>query len=264
MNTPRIHGAIQRVLRRFGYSVVRTRPTNQLPHDMDLEFTSIYRSTINFTMTPMVRMYAFYQAVRYVEKHGIAGDIVECGVWKGGSSMVAALSLLSSESISRRLWLYDTFSGITEPNERDARAIDGIDPHARWRESQRGEINEWMYSPLEEVKANLNSTGYPDNQLVFVQGRVEDTIPGSVPNSIAILRLDTDWYGSTYHQLIHLFPLLSPGGVLIIDDYGWWKGCRDATDRYFEENPTPVLLHRIDESARIGKKQNLIDPLHLD
>ena len=104
------------------------------------------------------------------------------------------------------------------------------------------------------MRANLNSTGYPDDKFVFVEGRVEDTIPGTVPDSIAILRLDTDWYDSTYHELLHLFPLLSSGGVLIIDDYGFWKGCREATDRYFEETNTPMLLHRVDGAARIAIK----------
>lgn len=247
---------VQSLLRRLGYRLVRTRPVivTDLPHDMDSEFFQIYQSSIKYTMTSMVRMYALYEAVLYVEKHGVAGDVVECGVWKGGSAMVAALSLLSTGSKYRSLWLYDTFSGMTEPGDRDARASDGLKPHARWRGSRMPEFNEWAYSPLQEVKANLISTGYPGDKTVFVEGKVEDTIPGTVPDSIAILRLDTDWYDSTYHELLHLFPLLSPGGVLIIDDYGFWKGCREATDTYFEENHTPILLHRVDDATRIAIK----------
>jgi hypothetical protein len=117
-----------------------------------------------------------------------------------------------------------------------------------------GDHNEWFYSPLDEVQANMRRTGLAPERFEFVRGRVEDTIPARLPERIALLRLDTDWYESTRHELIHLFPLLEPGGVLIVDDYGAWEGARRAVDEYFDETGTKILLSRIDETGRIGVK----------
>lgn len=97
-------------------------------------------------------------------------------------------------------------------------------------------------------------TGYPAENLRLVKGRVEDTLQGTIPDQIALLRLDTDWYESTYHELVHLYPRLVQGGVLILDDYGHWRGAREAVDQYFAENEICLLLHRVDYSCRIGVK----------
>lgn len=108
--------------------------------------------------------------------------------------------------------------------------------------------------PLEAVKRVVLGTGYDEQNVVFVKGKIEETVPAQVPERIALLRLDTDWYESTRHELVHLFPRLVRGGVLIIDDYGHWQGARKATDEYFRENGISLLLNRIDFSARIGIK----------
>lgn len=104
------------------------------------------------------------------------------------------------------------------------------------------------YSPIEEVKANMLQTGYPAANIVWVKGKVEETIPATIPAQIALLRLDTDWYESTRHELQHLYPLLSSKGVLLIDDYGAWQGARKATDEFFGNR---VYLHRIDWTGRL-------------
>lgn len=98
----------------------------------------------------------------------------------------------------------------------------------------------------------MADTGYPIERVRFVEGRVEDTLPVRVPDRISLLRLDTDWYESTRCELEHLFPKLVPGGVLIVDDYGHWEGCRRAVEEYFDENNIPMLLNRIDYTGRIG------------
>lgn len=144
---------------------------------------------------------------------------------------------------------------MSEPAPEDIRTFDGQQASRKWRQEQRGGFNAWHHSPLKEVKANLYATNYPPERVLFIQGKVEDTIPGRAPSSIAILRLDTDWYSSTCHELYHLFPRLANKGVLIIDDYGWWKGCKEATDRYFEDTKSVLLLNRLDEGgARIAVK----------
>jgi hypothetical protein len=107
---------------------------------------------------------------------------------------------------------------------------------------------------LEGVKAMMRKTGYPIERIHFMVGRVEDTVPEGAPEEIALLRLDTDWYESTSHELRHLYPRLAPGGVLIVDDYGHWDGCRRAVDEYFSEAASSVLFTRVDYAARMAIK----------
>lgn len=203
-------------------------------------------------------MYALYKAVEYVVKNNIEGGFVECGVWKGGSSMLAALSFIQFNDKSRDIYLYDTFAGMSKPTEKDeviGAKVDSGFTRVKWEKMEKSNHNEWTYAPLEEVRKNIESTGYPTNKISYIKGKVEDTIPNTLPPRIAVLRLDTDWYESTKHELEHLFPLLVPGGVLILDDYGHWAGAQKAVDEYIEENNISILLNRIDGTGRIGVKK---------
>jgi O-methyltransferase len=212
------------------------------PKDIEADFWPLYERCKPFTMTSEERMYALWQTCMYVTAAGVPGDFVECGVWKGGSSMLAALSLPD-----RRLWLYDTFEGMPDPSDHDV-DLDGRSMSADWESYQRDPVIR-ADSPLEEVRRNLGATGHTDVRLV--RGLVEDTIPADAPDHIAILRLDTDWYESTRHELEHLWPRLAAGGVLIVDDYGHWQGARQAVDEYFGGR---VLLQRIDYTGRLAIK----------
>ena len=169
--------------------------------------------------------------------------------------MAVAEALKYSNNTKRNLYLYDTFEGMPPPTEDD-KTFDGKAAAELLESNTAKEENlVWAYSPLEAVKQAMNTTGYPADKIHFVKGKVEDTIPKQIPSTIALLRLDTDWYESTKHELVHLFPLLVPGGVLIIDDYGHWQGARKAVDEYFEINKIRILLGRIDETGRIAIKQ---------
>jgi O-methyltransferase len=203
-------------------------------------------------MTSDERLLAVIDAARYLRRYHLTGAVVECGVWKGGSTMAAALALLADNAPSRDLYLYDTFAGMSAPTEAD-NSFDGASAAEQLRHATP-QTGLWCYAGLDEVRANVSSTGYPADKLHFVQGRVEDTIPTTVPAAIALLRLDTDWYESTRHELIHLFPRLVPGGILIIDDYGHWQGSRRATDEYFAAQSTPIYFQRLDYTGRIAVK----------
>jgi O-methyltransferase len=224
-----------------------------LPADFDPAFKPIYDAAKPYTMTSAYRMNALFEAVKYVCKANIQGDFVECGVWRGGSMMVAAMTLLNAKATPRELYLYDTYTGMSEPSEKDV-TTDGRVARGRWEKSQNGDANLWCYAPLDDVKKNLASTGYPLDLVHFVQGKVEETIPATISQRIAILRLDTDWFDSTYHNLVHLYPRLAVGGVLILDDYGAWKGAREATDQYFHEVGKSLFLSRIDDVSRVAIK----------
>ena len=223
--------------------------------DLDPEFTPILDLAHRFTMTSVERMYALYKGVEYIEAARIPGAIVECGVWRGGSVMIALATLLALGKADRDIYLFDTFEGLPRPDDaKDIdilgnRAIHGWLPHARGNEQSN-----WAYASLDDVRANVALTGYPSEQIHFIKGMVENTIPAQAPNSIALCRLDTDWYTSTRHEMIHLYPRIPVGGVLIIDDYGHFRGARDAVDEYLSETRTPLLLHRVDYSGRVGIK----------
>lgn len=100
----------------------------------------------------------------------------------------------------------------------------------------------------------MKSTAYPMENVHLVKGKVEDTIPKILPSQIALLRLDTDWYESTRHELIHLYPNLVKNGVLIIDDYGHWRGSKQATDEYFDGFAPKPFLQRVDYTGRLSIK----------
>jgi O-methyltransferase len=255
-----IKSTLRRVVNSFGYDVVR-RPALESSHNGDAppryvipaDFSDRDRELFNFvqpyTMTSPERVHALAQAARYVVEHNIPGAIVECGVWRGGSMMVVARALLELSAV-RDLYLFDTFEGMTAPTENDVMILDEK-PATELLTKAKKEVatSLWCCSPIDDVRENLSRTGYNLKHVHFIKGRVEDTIPARAPHSISLLRLDTDWYESTRHELFHLFPRLSPGGVLIIDDYGWWKGARQATDEYLEQHGLRLLLHRIDSTG---------------
>jgi O-methyltransferase len=215
-----------------------------LPPDFDAGFRDVFAACKPYTMTSPERMYALYQAVEYVLRAGIPGSFVECGVWRGGSAMVVATTLLRAGVSDRKIYLYDTFEGMSAPTERDE-DLRGNDARA---------LTGSCLADLDDVKTNLGSTGYPEANVVYVKGKVEETIPAVAPDAIALLRLDTDWYESTYHEFVHLYPRLQSRGVLVLDDYGHWKGAREATDRYVRECGLALLLDRVDYTGRVAIK----------
>jgi len=241
---------VKGALARGGWEL-RRRSQSVAP-DLEPEFLALYERCAPATMTSVERMYALYQALRHVHAADIEGDVVECGVWRGGSSMLAALTLDSLGDRERSLWLYDTFAGMPPPSEVD-RSIDGERAAALLERPGTAGEGTRAAAGLDEVKANLAATGYPNDRLQFVEGMVEDTIPAVAPERISVLRLDTDWYESTRHELEHLWPRLSPGGVLIVDDYGHWQGARQAVDEFLA-TVEPVLLQRIDYTGRLALK----------
>lgn len=217
--------------------------------DLDEDFKKMKDVCMANTMTTIENLYHVYRSTRYIIEKKIPGDFAECGVWKGGNLMMVALTLKMLGVSDRKIYLYDTFEGMSKPTEKDI-DLKNEDAKEVWSESQKADHNDWCYSAIDEVKENLYSTGYPRENLIFVKGMVEDTLPGTLPEQIALLRLDTDWYESTYHELIHLYPKLIKGGFLVIDDYGHWQGAREAVDKYFADNNINTFLYRIDYSAR--------------
>ncbi|KAL1526141.1 hypothetical protein AB1Y20_014869 [Prymnesium parvum] len=190
------------------------------------------------TMVPYYNAMMAYKAVEYLNQHRIPGDIVEAGVWAGGMSCLMAHAQMATQTLPRRIWLFDTFEGMPEPTAEDDRRSRRL-----WKAVRNGSTRvpgavrerKWAYAPLPEVRAVLVGTGYPD--LSFVQGKVEATLLDSaiqLPSTIALLRLDTDWYKSTQVELNVLWPRLSPGGWMYVDDYSAFGGARRAVDEWLK------------------------------
>lgn len=245
---------INKILKPLGLQLIKIKhQVNPFP-DFEAEFVEILEKCKPYTMTSEERLYAVYQSVSYIINNEIEGDIVECGVWRGGSTMCGLYKLVSTGNAHRSIYLYDTYEGMAEPGKKDT-GIFGESALDEFNRTKKGSIgSDWCLADITDVTNNVKQTGYPLERILFVKGKVEDTIPQTIPDKIAILRLDTDWYESTYHELVHLYPRLVKGGVLIIDDYGHWKGAREAVDNYFKENNIQMLLNRIDYTGRIGVK----------
>jgi O-methyltransferase len=237
-----------------GIRIIRTTTErNARFGDLSPEMRTTIEQAQPYTMTSPERLTALCMAVEYTVGTKVPGAFVECGVWKGGSSMAAAITYRHLQRCDIDMFLFDTFEGMSHPSREDVHTSSGRTAEQLLANSGR-DSEVWAYAPIEEVKNNLRQTGYPPERVHFVQGKVEDTIPDRAPDQISILRLDTDWYESTRHELIHLFPKLSPGGILIIDDYGAWTGARKAVDEYFAALGITPFLNRIDTTGRLYVK----------
>lgn len=236
---------------------IRVYSTKKRPRPPQFESATaaiIARVHPRYTMTSPERIASLVEAVRYVERAGISGAIVECGVWRGGSSMAIALALVEAGSRDRDLYLFDTFGGMTEPEAVD-RTSDDRSAVEKMRARGHKHMADWCYASIEDVRSNMESTQYPASRIHYVRGSVEETLPRSTIKQIALLRLDTDWYASTAAEMEYLFPLVAPGGVIILDDYGTWQGSRRAVDEYLAKHQIHLLLHRIDDAGRIAVVQ---------
>jgi len=185
-----------------------------------------------YSKTSRERLTAMARACQHIDVEEIDGDIVECGVWKGGNLILARVLCPA-----RTCWLFDTFTGMAGRSKYDVNRS-GISVG-----TGKSAVS------IEEVTENFRATGtYDADKLVFVKGQVEDTLlyDENLPPRIALLRLDTDWFHSTRISLQKLWPRVQPGGILIIDDYGHWLGCRKAVDEYFRDK---LPFQRIDYTA---------------
>lgn len=229
---------------------------DEFPPGYAAEELETYRAVAPYTMTDKYRVLTLIHAVRYIERCHIEGDIVECGVWKGGSMMTVARTLQLLGTTARTLYLFDTYEGMPRPTKHDV-GPDDFDAGAEYeRQMSSGPDGGWHRVSLDEVKRNLMHTGYPEHHLRFVKGKVEDTLPEAAPAQIALLRLDTDWYESTRWELEHLYPRVSRGGIIIIDDYLYWRGSRQAVDEYTARHGVTLFLGPVDGGAVVGVKQH--------
>jgi O-methyltransferase len=235
-----------------GCSITRCqRSAGGVPLDFDSDIIALYDRVRPYTLTSPARVKVLYDSIQHIMLNNISGSIVECGVWRGGSMMAVAYTLMNFDITDRNLYLFDVFEDAM-PRATDCDVTrDGIclkDTTSQIRASY------WNFATESEVRENMNKTGYPDIQIHFVRGPVEQTLPNWAPDQCALIRLDTDLYESTKHELQCLYPRLAVGGILIIDDYGSHEGVKKAVDDFNKTLAQPLFLVRVDEAGRVAVK----------
>lgn len=252
---------IRKLVRRFGYDVMSAQKAdeltfvNRIPYATEQE-NQIIEFCKPFTQTTRWSIFSLIRAIKYLVRNAIPGSYVECGVWKGGSVMAMAMTLDLLEK-NENIYLFDTFKGMPSGMPVDV-DLDGNNEQWYRKESDKyihgGSGSAWNAVSLGEVRENLKMIPLCRQQFHFIEGMVEVTLPNLAPEVISLLRLDTDFYSSTKCELELLFPRLSKGGVLIVDDYGHFLGARKAVDEYFDAHDIRMLMHRIDYTAILGIK----------
>jgi O-methyltransferase len=221
----------------------------EFPVESNFFHREVISNAKQYSMTPTSRMWALIQSVEYINQNNISGDFVECGVWKGGN-LILLSAIQEQLGTSRTIYGFDTFTGMVEPKDLDVDFL-GKSAAEELSNSEKidGKFSIHAFASLDLVHKILTENNSKNVRLV--QGDVAETLLNieNLPKKIAILRLDTDWYESTKVELEVLYPLLESGGVLIIDDYGHYKGARKAVDEYFKDEKP--WMHYIDYSCRL-------------
>lgn len=210
---------------------------------------SVIAKASSFTSNDPVAQWAFIQSIKHVHAQNVPGDIVECGVWKGGNIIIAAL-MRNSLKFDRDIWGYDTFAGMSAPSEHDVKPGFDVVAREKFKSLTRGNHVDWCYVPIEDVQAAIRQT-CGETSVRLVKGNVLETLKDDqyLPKQISILRLDTDFYESTKMELEVLYPRVASGGVIIVDDYGVWRGSKKAVDEYF--GAKLPWLHYINRGVRL-------------
>ena len=248
---------IFKTLDNFGYELRKKVAPQNKPKpllDQTEPFLSITNQVGEFTLTNKERLQGLFLGVNYVVDNNIEGDFVECGVWRGGSSMAAALTFMSRKQTNRKFWMFDTYDGMAETTALDLDKDGFLASDILKRSDKSNPRSYYCAASFEDVEANMKATGYPMQNIQFVKGKVEETLLLEIPNKIAFLRLDTDYYTSTKAEMEILYDKLVPGGVLILDDYGHWQGARKAVDDYFDIKGKKPLFSFLDYSGVIAIK----------
>ena len=193
------------------------------------------------------------QIIQYIEKNNIKGCIVECGVHEGQQE-VLFIEELNKINEKRNIYMYDTFTGMVQPTNKDFTLDTTVLYHADkdqtfnyWKFNETDDHNNWCYCSIENVKQNLENN-YDNSYLHYIKGMTCDTVHNHT-EKIAVLRLDTDWYESSRYEINNLYKFVVPGGIIIIDDYYHWAGQKQAIDEFLLENNINIEMFRHDEKT---------------
>jgi O-methyltransferase len=235
---------LTRVLANTIYGDPSTNPANIGPYDCDLREVGRDWPAVAHTMVGMRRLQSLCELAQRTLDDNIAGDFIETGVWRGGCCILMRGVLAANRVSDRKVYVADSFAGLPAPN------ADAFPADAGW--DLRG--HEELSVPLAEVKSNFARYGLLDDQVVFVKGWFSETLPTLAGGPFALIRLDGDLYESTYVALEALYPRLSPGGFVIIDDLNSLPPCRQAVDDYRSRVGISTPIEEVDWSAGWWRK----------
>src|SRR6185312_13866256 len=233
----------RRILKIRNYMLVRERPFDQRKRDMGLDWPADAE-----TMIGMQRLTSLQHCVETVLADDIPGDLVECGVWRGGASILMRAVLAAYEDETRCVWLADSFEGVPRPDAANYKA-----DKLPWYAMGLHRAAPVLAVSEAEVRANFERYGLLDDQVRFLPGWFKDTLPNAPIDRISVLRLDGDLYESTIQALDALYPRLSPGGFCIIDDYNL-QGCRQAVADYRAKHEISAEISKIDQCGVLWRK----------
>jgi O-methyltransferase len=192
-----------------------------------------------YTAVFVPRLVALYKLSEEINLRSLPGDIVECGVYNGGSAAIMA-SHCETSPVDRNVWLFDSFEGLPKPTDKDgdeAPAYEG-----------------WCHGDLSKVKKVLRKLRIPESRVHIIKGWFQDTFPSVRIGDIAILHIDADWYESVKLCLEKFYDSVQPGGYIVLDDYGDWEGCRIATDEFLKQHSLDVKLIQVDYTGYYFQK----------
>jgi len=209
--------------------------------------TDIDLIAYNNTMCSKERIQSLQNTLHKI--NNLDGHIVECGTWRGGLAALMLQHILDNK-LNKLLFIYDTFEGMPEPGDKDH-----PDALRRYSELKDGEYSDWCRAGIDVVRDTLRQvTKTYSDHCYLIEGKVEDTLEGFGPESIALCRLDTDWYSSTKVEMEVLYPKVVKGGYIIVDDYSDWPGCKLAVDEYLSSIDDDYSLSIEDGSLVIHKR----------
>ena len=254
---------IKKIIQALGYDLVKRISPNsskkyqQMIPELTDEEIELIRYVIDrkLSMVPLSGLIATLKACKYVVENEIPGAFVECGVWRGGN-VILAKKMFELMGSDKKVYLFDTFEGMTDPTEFDIHHKSQKHATDVLQNAFSQTNGKFFKASIEEVKNNFHAAGVKLDNIIFIKGDVFKTLGNdkNLPNEIAVLRLDTDWYESTKKELEILYPKLVSKGVLLIDDYGFWAGSRKAVDEYFKDLEYKPLLNVIDFNIRSAIK----------
>lgn len=253
-----IGAVLKKAAKSFGFEVHRLgNGTDTIPVEFEARDVRIlnYVRDRKLTMAGQLRIIATINACKHAVLAEVPGDFVECGVWRGGNSLAAKMTFEAYDS-QKRVFLFDTFAGMTPPTKYDTSAYEKVDSQAQFKAGDRGKHNDWCFASLDDVRASFEASGVDMAGVAFVAGDVMKTlkVKKNLPQAISVLRLDTDFYDSTKAEMEVLYPLLSSRGSLLLDDFGYWDGARRAVTEYINALPSSQqpLLNFTDTSGRMA------------
>ena len=255
-----LRAVIKKIMNKFGYelrliNLEYENLKNSFPVEFSKDEVELVRYVIDNGLTGVSkeRLFATLMSCKYVLNCEIPGDFVECGVWRGGNAIIAA-GIFKMYGSNKKVYLFDTFTGMTEPSSSDVEMHSNITAQELLNHRKKAQLSQGR--SIDDVRDNFAKYDLLNENILFIKGDVLQTLHDSenIPESISVLRLDTDWYESTKFEMDILYSRVTKNGVLMIDDYGHWTGSKKAVDEYFQENHNHIFLQYIDYTGRLGVK----------